>query len=129
MQLDCPSAIGLIPEVERGSGPDQAAYERGDYATALSSARPAAKRGDHVAQHILGQLYRDGQGGEAQDYAEALHWYRKAADQGNALAQYNLGLLYQNGQGVPQDMAQSRAWMQKAAAAGDENAKKWLAGS
>jgi TPR repeat protein len=35
--------------------------------------------------------------------------------------------LYQNGQGVQQDMAQARAWMQKAAVAGDEDAKKWLA--
>jgi TPR repeat protein len=61
-----------------------------------------------------------------QDRAEAARWYRKAADQGHALAQYNLGLLYANGRGVAQDKAQARAWMQKAAA-GYENAKKWLA--
>jgi TPR repeat protein len=40
--------------------------------------------------------------------------------------QYNLGPLYQNGQGVPQDMAQARAWIQKAAV-GYDNAYKWLA--
>jgi uncharacterized protein len=53
--------------------------------------------------------------------------YRKAADQGDAVAQANIGLLYQNGLGVPRDPGEARAWIQKAAAAGYEPAKKWLA--
>ena len=52
----------------------------------------------------------------------------KAAEQGNKpAAQRILGLMYDNGWGVTKDKAQARAWMQKAAAAGDEDAKKWLA--
>jgi TPR repeat protein len=42
-------------------------------------------------------------------------------------AQYNIGILYANGQGVPRNLSQARAWMQKAAAAGDEDARDWLA--
>jgi hypothetical protein len=61
------------------------------------------------------------------NYAEAMRWYRSAAERGDAQAQYNLGFLYAGGFGVPQDLAQARIWMQKAAAGGAEDAKKWLA--
>jgi len=40
----------------------RATYGRSEYATALSLARPAAERGDQVAQHILGLLYEEGLG-------------------------------------------------------------------
>jgi hypothetical protein len=73
-----------------------AAYDRGDYATALRLYRPLADQGDAPAQNDLGLMYRDGRG-VPQDYAEALTWYRLAADQGNAGAQNSLGVLYQNG--------------------------------
>jgi hypothetical protein len=56
-----------------------------------------------------------------------MRWYRKAADQGNAFAQRNVGFLYANGLGVQRDLKQAREWMQKAAAGGNEDAKKWLA--
>jgi TPR repeat protein len=60
-----------------------AAYERGDYATALRLIRPLAEQGGAKAQYNLGQMYRDGQG-VPQDYAEAVKWYRLAAEQGYA---------------------------------------------
>ena len=62
-----------------------------------------------------------------QDYSEAMRWFRKAADQGDALAQNNVGWLYAKGQGVPRDLSEARVWLQKAAAGGYEDAKKWLA--
>jgi len=99
-----------------------AAYDHGDYATTLSLAQPAAKRGDPEAQCILGLLYGNGQG-VAQDYAEALRWYQKAADQGNAGAQYNIGFLYQKGLGVAQDYAEALRWYQKAANQGHAGAQ------
>ena len=40
---------------------------------------------------------------------------------------YNIGWLYAKGEGVPRDLGQAREWMQKAAANGNELAKKWLA--
>jgi TPR repeat protein len=36
-------------------------------------------------------------------------------------------VLYAKGWGVQQDLNEARAWMQKAAASGDEDARKWLA--
>jgi hypothetical protein len=100
----------------------EAAYERGNYSTALSSAQPAAERGDPVAQRVLGLLYQNGQG-VAQDYAEAARWYRKAADQRDATAQNNIGVLYQNGWGVAQDYAEAARWYRKAADQGNAEAQ------
>jgi uncharacterized protein len=91
-----------------------AAYQRGDYATALRLIRPLAEQGNASAQSNLGAMYANGLG-VAQDYAQAVVWYRKAADQGNALAQFNLGVMYTNGRGVPQDYAQAGVWYRKAA--------------
>jgi TPR repeat protein len=71
----------------------RAAYQRGDYATAMALLRPLAEGGDAAAQNGLGLMYAKGQG-VPQDYAQALVWYRKAADQGNAAAQNGLGLMY-----------------------------------
>jgi hypothetical protein len=110
------------PPASTGGTAAQAAYDRGDYATALSLARPAANYGDQVAQCILGLLYRNGLG-VPQDYAEAMHWYHKAADQGHAVAQNNIGRLYQNGLGVPQDYAEAMRWYHKAADQGDATAQ------
>ena len=91
-----------------------AAYNSGDYATALRLWRPLAEQGDAEAQVNLGVMYSNGRG-VPQDYAAAVGWYRKAADQGYASAQYNLGLMYDNGQGVPQDYAAAAGWYRKAA--------------
>jgi uncharacterized protein len=55
-----------------------AAYEKGDYATALRLLRPLADQGDAGAQYNLGLIYANGQG-VPQDYAAAVNWYRKGA--------------------------------------------------
>jgi TPR repeat protein len=93
------------------------AYQRGNYATALSEWRPLAEEGDAQAQLHLGVLYANGDG-VPQNYANAHQWYEQAAAQGYAMAQYNLGLLYDNGDGVPQDYAKARQWYEQAAARG-----------
>ena len=79
-----------------------AAYDRGDYATALKLMMPLAAQGDAVAQAIVGWMYQNGWG-VPKDYGEAVKWYRPAAAQGNALAQNNLGGMYAYGRGVRQD--------------------------
>ena len=108
--------------------PDQlkvggAAYDRGDYATALKEFRPLAEQGNADAQFNLGFMYENGLG-VPQDYAEAVKWYRNAAE-GQASAQYNLGNMYREGRGVPQDDAEAAKWYRKAAeqnrASGQEN--------
>ena len=67
-----------------------AAFQRGDYSTALTEYRKAAEKGDVRAQMNLGTMYDNGQG-VSQDYRQAVKWYGRAAEQGNATAQFNLG--------------------------------------
>ena len=101
----------------------EAAYNRGDYATALSLLRPLASQRHAKAQIYLGFMYEAGLG-VVKNHKEAMKWYRLAAAQGNTLAQYNLGLMYGNGTGVPEDYVQAYKWFNLAAAAGDTSAVK-----
>ena len=52
-----------------------AAFERGDYATALEHWQPMAEQGIAVAQNNLGVMYDHGLGVEEDD-AQAVGWYR-----------------------------------------------------
>jgi len=76
-----------------------AAYQAGDFASALKEFKPLAAKGNADAQVNLGFLYARGQG-VAVDYKQAASWYRKAAEQGQADAQFNLGSLYYDGLGL-----------------------------
>jgi uncharacterized protein len=106
-------AGAIAGEIEDGV----AAFQRGDYATAMRLLRPLADQGNAKAQSKLGLMYENGQG-VPQDYVQALFWYRKAAEQGDAFGQLYLGVMYQVGQGVPQDYAQALFWYRKAAEKG-----------
>ena len=75
---------GLAQDFDKGL----AAYNAGDYATALQEWRPLAEQGVARAQYTLGLMYKGGNG-VLQDDAEAVTWYRKAAEQGLAPAQYS----------------------------------------
>ena len=55
-----------------------AAYERGDYATAIRGFRVHAEKGLAEAQLALGSMYAKGKGVPKND-AEAVKWYRLAA--------------------------------------------------
>ena len=106
--------LGLTAPAWAGFDEGFAAYQRGDYATALREWRPLAKQGVADAQYNLGVMYGEGLG-VPQDYAKAVGWWRKAAEQGHATAQYNLGVAYHNGEGVPQNYAQAHMWHNLAA--------------
>ena len=86
-----------------------AAYERGDYSTALALWRPLAEQGVAEAQFNLGLMYSNGEG-VPQDYAEAVQWFQLAAEQENARGQFGLGYMYEHGYGVPQDYAEAQRW-------------------
>ena len=74
-----------------------AAWERGDYETAVSEWRGPAGAGDADAQFNMGQAYRLGRGVD-QNTRQAEVYYAKAAAQGHVKAADNLGLLlFQNG--------------------------------
>jgi hypothetical protein len=103
----------------------RAAYERGDYATALKKWRPLAEAGNADAQTYLGVMYANGRG-VPQDDKEAAKWFRLAAEQGLADAQNNLGVMYAKGQGVPQDYKETAKWYRKAAEQGNAIAQDAL---
>ncbi len=63
-----------------------AAYEEGDYATAIEKLQPFAEQGPAEAQFYLGSMYYAGRGVD-EDYKEAVKWFRKAAVQGHPEAQ------------------------------------------
>ena len=112
------SAASFAGEYEDGV----AAYNRGDYKTALALFTKAANKGDAKAQNNLGAMYDKGQG-VPQDYNQAASLYLQAAEQGDAVAQNNLGLMYDKGEGVPQDYKQAVSWFRKAADQGDAKAQ------
>jgi hypothetical protein len=110
-------AIGLVITGPVLAGPFEdakAAYQRGDYATALRLWRPLANDGDANAQFWMGAAYDLGHGVRA-DYGAASIWYRKAADQVNA--QFNLAHMYEQGQGVPRaySLQAAASWYRRAA--------------
>ena len=70
-----------------------AAYERFDFATALTVLEPLAEQGNVEAQLRLGLMYHKGLGVSA-DRAKAMKWLRLAADQENAQAQFVLATIY-----------------------------------
>ncbi len=116
--LSCNAFAG---DVEDGN----AAYDRGDFATAHAKYTIAANQGDSSAQNTLGLMYDQGQG-VAQDYEQAAIWYRKAAEQGHSRAQYNLAVKYQFGQGVPVNFKQSVYWFMMAAEQGNASSQHSL---
>jgi TPR repeat protein len=108
------------------AGPSEegwAAYQRGDYATALKLWQPLAAQGNAFAQSNLGFMYDSGQGVK-RDLGEAAKWYRLAAEQGNPRAQSNLGSMYAAGEGVPQDYVQAYVWASLAASRFPASAKE-----
>jgi uncharacterized protein len=75
-----------------------AAYQSGDYATALRELEPLAKQGNSDAQTVLGQSYY-----KKRDYLNTVKWYTRAATQGHVYAQLFLGRMYEEGDGIPRD--------------------------
>lgn len=87
------------------------------------SLRERAKRGDAIAQFLLGVKYDLGQG-VVQDVAEAARWYRKAAEQGYAPAQVAFGLMYALGGAMAQDYVEAHLWISLAASRASGNHSK-----
>ncbi|MBB4569729.1 tetratricopeptide repeat protein [Rhizobium leucaenae] len=108
-------ALSIVFQAHAEDG--QAAYERGDYASALAHWQPLAIKGDAASQDGLGSLYALGKG-VPQDYAQAIAWFAKAANQGLPKAQFHLGYAYLRGDGVTRDRNTAIGWFRKAAAQG-----------
>lgn len=115
-------APGLAADLEKGL----AAYDVGDYATALAECMPLAEAGDATAQFCVGRMYANGFG-VMMDDAAALKWYGLAAASGHAESQYNLGVMHANGWGVPMDDTKAAEFYRAAAEQGFKPAMVSLA--
>jgi len=119
--VDLATAVGLASP-PRNADAAMAAYQNGDYATALQLSRPLADQGDARAQSTLGLIYYGGRG-VTQDDNEAVKWFRRAADQDDVVGNFYLGVMFADGRGVPQDYAEAAKWYRLAADLGDAQAQ------
>jgi hypothetical protein len=110
--------IGWGAEIDKG----QAAYDSGDYQTAITEWQPLAEAGHAAGQFGMGLLYANGFGVPLDD-AQALRWYQLAADQQHANAQSNIAVMYANGWGVPQSDTEAFKWYSLAAEQGVTSAQ------
>jgi len=93
------------------------AWQRSDYAGAVTIWRPLAEKGDADAQFNLGQAYRLGKGVPL-NLGAAQTWFERAASSGHVDAETTLGLLlFQNG-----DRAGGLKWLRRAAEQGEPRA-------
>lgn len=99
----------------------QAAFERGDYATAIAKWRVSANAGVAAGQYEMGLLYEDGKYIPL-DYQQAMHWFMLAARNGHEGSMNLLGRMYERGKGVPVDLAESLKWYAKGAELGHSHA-------
>ncbi|GJD34844.1 tetratricopeptide repeat protein [Methylobacterium aerolatum] len=107
-----------------------ALYEKGtgltrDLAQAKLWYGRAAEQGHARAMHNLGVIYAENPGPNGKpDFVSAATWFRQGAEHGVKDSQYNIAVLYARGLGLTQDLVQSYAWFNAAAAQGDDDAGK-----
>lgn len=110
-------------------GEGLAAYDRGDYQSALEAWGRAAAKGNVPSMNAIAGLYAQGEG-VRQDPSVAVTWYRRSAERGDSVGQLNLGDMYSRGTGVPHDRVEAYFWLGLAAARGSAwsaNRKKEIA--
>jgi hypothetical protein len=100
-----------------------AAYNRGDYKTAIEEWLPVAEQGNARAQYNLGVMFYFGEGVQ-QDYVAAGEWYEKAAEQGNAAALRSIINMYENGIGVTQNNETAAEWQSRLSDLVDKQAEE-----
>lgn len=106
--------VGTVQAADLTPHPEaEAAFERGDFETAVELLRPAAEQGNARAQTGLGSAFC-----EMQNVDECVRWWRRAADQGYASAQYNLGIIYESTRMGSPDYKEALVWYRKAAEQG-----------
>lgn len=79
------------------------------------------------AEFSLGLMYDNGRG-VSQNKQQAIKWYTQAPEHQHSNAQYNLGMMYLNGEGTSKNLPLAKKWLQRAASAGDQDAKDVLKG-
>ena len=100
-----------------------ALYQSGAYAAAWERFRSLAREGHAGAEAMLGIMYFEGQGTDA-DPAIAAAWFMKSALKGHGSAQLALGTLFAKGQGVGRDLEEAYKWLSLAERHGGDIAEE-----
>jgi len=108
------SAVGAADSI-RDQG--QAAFDAGDYKTAIQKWEVLIRQGNPEGQYFLGEMYAQGKG-VARDITKAFNLYAEAAQKNHIAAQDKLGMLYATGEGVARDFIKAGYWWTKAAEGG-----------
>lgn len=127
-------ALAPLPISAQNYLAGEAAYKRGDFATALREWKLLAEQGHADAQNSLGIMYSIGIG-VLQDDAESMRWHHAAAKQGHAFSQDSLSFSYmtkalnfliEHGLDVPNpDLITSVMWRNIAAVNGVGYGSDW----
>jgi TPR repeat protein len=83
------------------------ALQERNFAAALREFQALAAAGAANAEFMVGVMYENGYGVEADDPEVAANWYQRAAERGLASAQYNLSVFYQLGKGVALNLSEA----------------------
>ena len=107
-----------------------AAYHEGimvplDFAESLKWTRKSAEAGYDLAQHLLAEMYKFGEG-VGQSYTEAFTLYYRAALKGHPDSQYQVGLFHHGGKGCAKNENIALNWLRCAAAQGHQDSKEVL---
>jgi TPR repeat protein len=102
-----------------------AAFDRGDYVTALRELEPVAELGNAGAQTKVGYMYQFGKGTRV-NLEKALNWNIKAASQDQSSALNNLCIMYYYGNGVRVDRSRAFELCLKAGRLGSTACKSFL---
>lgn len=107
-------------------------YEAGtglakDPITARELIERAARGGNRIAMHDLGNYHAYGQGGLERNMDDALDWFTKAAERGVVDSQFNVAFLREGNEGVAADIETALFWYHVAARQGDPGAPDRIA--
>jgi hypothetical protein len=123
-----PDGIALTITLEKavGGSLDIKSNERATVVLTFSNRTDAPIR-FRIHDYDLGCFYATGDRGFPKDQSSARNWYGLAARQGHADAQYNYAFMLLLGEGGLADREGAYVWFRKAADAGEEEARRFLA--
>ncbi len=103
--------------------PSVNSFKAGNYDYTEEVFTACAEAGIPGAMTWLSYGYKNGLG-MAQSYEKMAYWDERAAEAGDAAGMFNYGVDLLKGQGVARDEAAGRAWIDRAAKAGFDDARK-----
>ncbi|MHA1158319.1 MAG: tetratricopeptide repeat protein [Alphaproteobacteria bacterium] len=118
---DSPPAVADHADLARAV----AAYDAGQYATAIDLLKPLAEAGHRDAIFALGIIHAAGQGVSA-DLQAGRDWFRRAADMGHIRARYELAVALARGDADTIDLEEAAACFSLAAERGYAPAQRRL---